>query len=263
MSIKHYFTILLAVLLLIGCGGDGVEGVVGEYQSAEAELPADDGIFDFTWSIIQQPDASILATDDLELSQDDHVISFIPDYAGNYIFEVIVSDEFGDEVSTQQFEFIITDSDESAAEDDEDLDDMEEEAEDSESDFYAEDTVEETYTPPPPPPEPVKQPVRAVSKPKPKPKPVIGADIPKDPLRYTIQVSAKRTFEEAQHSAEQFIQAGYDAYIQKAYFKETDEIWYRVRVGSFESYTTARNVAKEISGIAQSDIWVDHIRLEN
>ena len=28
---------------------------------------------------------------------------------------------------------------------------------------------------------------------------------------------------------------GYDAYIQKAHFEKTDELWYRVRVGAFNS----------------------------
>ncbi len=262
MSIKHYLTILFAVLFLIGCGDDGVEGVVGEYQSVEAELPADDGIYDFTWSITQQPDASILTANDLELSQDDRVISFIPDKPGTYIFDVIVSDEFGDEVSTQQFNFTITAGEETTTEETAQEDTIAEEEMEPEDRIVTERVPVETYTPPPLAPE--KKPVQKTYKPKPQPKkPVLGADIPKDPMRYTIQVSAKRNFEEAQQAAEQFIDAGYDAYIQKAYFKETDEIWYRVRIGSFESYTTAKNVAKELTGVAQKDIWVDYVRLEN
>jgi len=79
MSIKQYITIILSLLLLAGCGKDSNEGVVGEYQSAQAEAPGDDGIFEYTWSIVQQPDASILTADDLELSNDDQTVSFIPD----------------------------------------------------------------------------------------------------------------------------------------------------------------------------------------
>ncbi len=265
MGIKQYITIILSLLLLAGCGKDSNEGVVGEYQSAQAEAPGDDGIFEYTWSIVQQPDASILTADDLELSNDDQTVSFIPDQTGNYELSVTVADGFGDELSTQSFTFDIIESEEV-------LDD-----EDEFEDEYAEDTTTEStaatefdsvpdempaWEPPPTVAEPV--PVRKSYAQRRVPaKPVPGATIPKDPNRYTIQTSAKRTFDAAQQSAEYLMEAGFDSYIQKAYFKETDEIWYRVRVGGFESYSAAVAVATSIRNLTNGETWIDHVRLEN
>ncbi len=265
MRLKHYLAIFACILLLAGCGDDGNEGIVGEYQSARAEAPAEDGYFEYTWSIIEQPDASRLIAEDLELNEGDQAMSFIPDYPGSYEFEVVILDEFGDELSTQNFQFEIIGGEEELVDED-DAEIMEDTIEEPVEDFDTIYTppVEESYvepepekvvrTPPPPPKKPVYR--------KPAPPPP-GSTIPKDPLRYTIQVSAKRTFENAQNSAEALIESGYDAYIQKAYFKETDEIWYRVRVGSFESYSAAVAIAANISESTQYETWVDHIRLED
>ncbi len=266
MNISRFIIIIVSILLLAGCGEDINEGIVGEYQSARAEAPGEDGIFDYTWSIVQQPDASVLTADDLELSEDNQTISFIPDYPGTYEFAVIVSDEFDDEVSSQNFPFEIIESDNISDDEEdfaeEDITDSVPEAQSFEDEFYFE-------------PEPVPsyedQLIASVAKPiqqtyiapwKPA-KPVPGATIPKDPNRYTIQTSAKRTFKDAQKSAESLLEAGFDSYIQKAYFKETDEIWYRVRVGSFESYSAAVAVSANIRSKTKGDTWIDHIRLEN
>ena len=49
---------------------------------------------------------------------------------------------------------------------------------------------------------------------------------------------------------------------QKVIFKETDEIFYRVRIGSYDNinsaYATAKSVSKEL-GLAT---WVDFVRKE-
>jgi len=49
---------------------------------------------------------------------------------------------------------------------------------------------------------------------------------------------------------------------KKAYFKETDEIWYRIRVGSYDSREAATLVAKTITKKRGISTWVDHVRLE-
>jgi len=175
---------------------------------------------------------------------------------------VIVSDEFGDELSTQSFTFDIVESDE-VLDDEDEFDD--EYAEDTTAELTEFDSVPDempVWEPPPTVPEPT--PVRKSYAPRrASAKPVPGATIPKDPNRYTIQTSAKRTFDAAQQSAEYLMEAGFDSYIQKAYFKETDEIWYRVRVGGFESYSAAVAVATSIRNLTNGETWIDHVRLEN
>ncbi len=264
MHISRFFIIVVGIFLLAGCGKDINEGIVGEYQSAQVEAPGEDGVFDYLWSIVKQPDASPLTTDDLELSEDNQTISFIPDYPGTYEFAVIVRDEFGDEVSSQDFSFEIIESDE-VSDDEEDFTEMDIVDTVPEVESFSEDSEPEPFpTHDFEPVVPVVQPVQKVyTAPRKPAKPVPGATIPKDPFRYTIQTSAKRTFEDAQASAESLIEAGFDSYIQKAYFKETDEIWYRVRVGSFESYSAAVAIANDIQSVTKGETWVDFIRLEN
>ncbi len=58
------------------------------------------------------------------------------------------------------------------------------------------------------------------------------------------------------------IDAGFDAYIQKAVFKETNEIWYRVRVGSYDNRDTAVAVAESLSSTRRERAWVDFVRYE-
>ena len=63
--------------------------------------------------------------------------------------------------------------------------------------------------------------------------------IPFDKSRFTIQVASKKNLNDAEKIAANLIESGYDAYIQKAYFRDTDEVWFRVRVGSYDNRGTA------------------------
>ena len=63
--------------------------------------------------------------------------------------------------------------------------------------------------------------------------------------------------------ADKLIKSGYDAYIQKAYFKETEEIWYRVRIGSYDNYNSAQAVADVVSRDIKLSVWVDFVRVDN
>ena len=95
-----------------------------------------------------------------------------------------------------------------------------------------------------------------------KPKPTRGASIPYDENRFTIQVGSKKVLADAKKFAAKLIDAGYDAYIQKAVFKETNEVWYRIRVGSYAKRKTASAVAKSLSETQQENAWVDFVRYE-
>ena len=45
-------------------------------------------------------------------------------------------------------------------------------------------------------------------------------------------------------------------------FKETNEIWYRVRVGSYDNRDTAVAVAESLSSTRRERAWVDFVRYE-
>ena len=48
----------------------------------------------------------------------------------------------------------------------------------------------------------------------------------------------------------------------KALFVETNEIWYRIRVGSYDKKETAIAVAKSLSSNRREKAWVDYVRYE-
>ena len=66
---------------------------------------------------------------------------------------------------------------------------------------------------------------------------------------------------DAQLFSQKMISKGYDSYIQKAIFK-TDQIWYRVRVGSYDNYNSAKAAADALSGELGMKTWVDLVRKE-
>ena len=89
-----------------------------------------------------------------------------------------------------------------------------------------------------------------------------GSDIPAKKDRFTIQVISKKQLVDAQKFADKLIKSGYDAYIQKAYFKETEEVWYRVRIGSYDNYNSAQAIANVVSKDIKLSVWVDFVRLD-
>ena len=86
--------------------------------------------------------------------------------------------------------------------------------------------------------------------------------IPFDKSRFTIQVASKKNLNDAEKIAANLIESGYDAYIQKAYFRDTDEVWFRVRVGSYDNRDTALAVGKVIADAMTTEVWVDFVRFE-
>ena len=86
--------------------------------------------------------------------------------------------------------------------------------------------------------------------------------IPFDKSRFTIQVASKKNLNDAEKIAANLIESGYDAYIQKAYFRDTDEVWFRVRVGSYDNRDTALAVGKVIADAMTTEVWIDFVRFE-
>ena len=282
---KKTLSLSTLLFLFIACGGGGIEGFVGEAISITADNPDETTDVDYTWILIDQPDGSLLNSSDLTPSNDGRRMTFEPDYPGDYTVDVVVS-KYGDEISNQSFAFsIIHPSDaEDAAEESkedneewlnedlgEDLDEEYAEEEELDEDLAEEEYVEEDEDSADQ--EENNDPVPVIESPAaaPAPKPVVKAkplppkrtaSIPAKTDRYTIQVVSKKMLKDAEQYAEKLISQGYDAYIQKVIFKETDEIFYRVRIGSYDNinsaYATAKSVSKEL-GLAT---WVDFVRKE-
>lgn len=282
-------------LLLTGCEKDIPSGIIGEAIELSAIIPEDSDDLDYVWNMINQPDASIVNPSDFSYNDNRSVVTFIPDQSGIYELEVNVL-QYGDQLSVQSFVINIEEgnntppTEETAAIEDEWIETEEdqkwleeehsEELMDINNPILAEVVVQDTTvndsvlestdtielsvpikdineeveeeiimkTVPPPP--------------LPKPTILLGSTIPKMTDRFTIQLASKKMLSDAESVAAGLIDDGYDAYIQKAYFKETDEIWYRIRVGSYDSRKAATLVAKVISEKRGMSTWVDYVRFE-
>jgi cell division protein FtsN len=309
MKLRTFFIVIAGSLLLVNCGGKRGEGIIGEIIHVNGELPEETESIDLFWTINSQPDASKLSMKTLEFSKDKSKMSFTPDAAGKYVFEMEIF-QYGDELETQKFTYnvdsiepLVTSETEDEAlaeeedkdwleeeykeeleydededydyaeesEEDEDYDYAEESEDDEEQDYdYAKESmdnevkdeeIEETeiaaaeITPP------KVAPKSTAAKPAKKKSP--RYIIPFDKSRYTIQVVSKKNLKDAERTAANLIESGYDAYIQKAYFRDTDEVWFRVRVGSYDNRETALAVGKVIASAMTTDIWVDFVRFED
>ncbi len=90
-----------------------------------------------------------------------------------------------------------------------------------------------------------------------------GNLIPRAAKTYTIQVSSWPSLEEAQAASQELLNKyGIESYIQRAFFKDKDEIYYRLRIGNFPDEKNAKAYAKEIQGMTNLPVWVDYIRKE-
>ena len=77
--------------------------------------------------------------------------------------------------------------------------------------------------------------------------------------RFTIQITSKRSLIDAQNFSSKLIEKGFDVYIQKVIL-ETNEIWYRVRIGSYDNYNSASIASKALSKQLGFNTWVDFVR---
>jgi septal ring-binding cell division protein DamX len=222
---------------------------------------------------------------DLFASDDGQKMSFIPDYPGDYSVEVLVS-QYGDEIANQTFAFSIMDpnkqeeeekesedevneewlnedlekeSDVVIEDEDEEIDenDYDEEVEDDVDNDDQEDEVEEENNND----VPVAKIITSTGVQAKAIQPKKGASIAAKTDQFTIQITSKRMLSDAQLFSQKMISKGYDAYIQKTFF-DTDKVWYRVRVGSYDNYNSAKAAADVLSEELGMATWVDFVRKE-
>ena len=281
MRIILFLTILVS---FFACSGGGIEGYVGESISITADNPEEGKDVDYNWTLANQPDGSLMNSTDLFASDDGQKMSFIPDYPGDYSVEVVVS-QYGDDIANQTFAFSIIDPNkqEEEVEGEESQDEVneewlnedlekesdvvieeEEESDESDYDEEVEDDVdsddqeeeEENDND-----VPVIKIITSTSVQAKAIQPKKGASIAAKTDQFTIQITSNRILSDAQLFSQKMISKGYDAYIQKALF-DTDKIWYRVRVGSYDNYNSAKAAADVLSEELGMATWVDFVRKE-
>ena len=266
-------------LIFFSCGSSGIEGYVDEPITISAENPEEGKDVDYFWTLADLPDGSLMNSGDLISSDEGQEMVFTPDYPGDYSVEVVIS-QYGDEISNQTFAFLIMDpserdavSDEDSEEPknedwlneemDEEIDDEEENdddlyEEDEDIDDEEEDLDEDDESGNKTPVAKMTAANAVIAKASEQKK---GTSIAARTDRFTIQITSKKMLKDAQLFSQKLISKGYDAYIQKVVFK-TDEIWYRVRVGSYDNHNSAKAAADDLSGELGMATWVDFVRKE-
>ena len=289
---------ILPLLLLLSCGGSGIEGFVNEPITITATNPEEGQDVDYFWSLAEQPDGSLLNSGDLITSDDGQEMVFTPDYPGDYSIEVIIS-QYGDEISNQTFSFSIFDISEKEVTNEENNEDTEdwlnEEIEDSleqgieeidqdneilvieketqsETNTFSDDkkmsdkdaeglaamgkmAMENKNNKPVAKFDESNKVIAKLKRPKKE------ASIAARTDRFTIQITSKKLLKDAQLFSQNLIGQGYDSYIQKVVFN-AEEIWYRVRVGSYDNYNSAKIAADALSSALSMPTWVDFVRKE-
>ena len=286
------------LLLFFGCGGSGIEGYVDEPITITANNPEEGQDVDYFWSLAEQPDGSLINSGDLLASDDGQEMIFTPDYPGDYLIDVVIS-QYGDEISNQTFSFTILDISDKEISNNEDVkkdneDWLNEEIEDSleqDTENITKDSVNESQnesiqpekisnsnselmsnkdkegfakmiemakekkTDPPSEFDKSNKVVAKIKEPK------RQASIAERTDRFTIQITSKKMLKDAQLFSQDLIGQGYDSYIQKIVFN-SEEIWYRVRVGSYDNYNSAKTAADALSTEIGMPTWVDFVRKE-
>ena len=276
---KKKYIIILSLLVLTGCSEENPTANVGDHVTITADKPEESQDLDFIWEWTSVPDNSQVDNSKIMKDETNTTIEFIPDVAGLYSLEVSIF-QYNDEISTQSFSYEvvaneIVEEEKVETEAPEEVEDAVAEllVENNEPKWYESESVaaaveeasqtievpvvelEKPKAPPPPP--------ATTAKPKKKKAKLIrGSSIPYDKERFTIQVASKKELADAKKVVATLIDAGFDAYIQKAVFKETNEIWYRVRVGSYDNRDTAVAVAESLSSTRRERAWVDFVRYE-
>ena len=301
-----HILIYISTLFLSSCGNNGIEGYVNEPITISATNPEDGQDVDYYWTLFNQPDGSLLNSSDLIASDDGQEMVFTPDYPGNYLIEVVIS-QYGDEISEQTFSFSILELSEkelskSETKDEswlnEEIDDeleidTDEQVAKNEKVNNGYDEVKNNEIDPDVEIDNKKQSTevnlqnnqsnflsdenekaiaamhrRAASKNKEKYLSQSSAKIHKQKKgesiiartdRFTIQITSKKMLKDAQLFSQKLIDKGYDSYIQKVIFNKK-EIWFRVRVGSYDNYNAAKSAADALSDDLDMTTWVDFVR---
>ena len=258
-SSKLYIPFLSVLLLtLTACESySSHQGTVGNYYTIQIEKPVGVENPSYGWDILSFPDESMLTYSDLYIRQKGSEMAFKPDVPGDYEFEFIVFDDTGEAVVTNEYLFKTSSSAMAEISVGSRLAETEEVEETV--------TAKELSTPEPPAKKIISPPPTSAAKNEAKP---VKKTVPKVEAlasvegRFTIQIYSESTLREAEEKMDGLRKLGFDAYIQKAHFEKTDELWYRIRVGAFNSRIEAKKASAEINATTGLVSWVDKVRVD-
>lgn len=264
---------LLSPLYLLTCAKEKPAVHTGGPVSFVVEYSEKNENLVYKWQIIDQPDESFLSVGQFVMNDGGSKVTFIPDKPGHYKLEAQVL-QFGDELALKTFDFDAIQSSSAQSPPTNISKEPKWYIEENEKQSTENMSIEKSANAPEKEAVPMVENVKDVVKEQPsKATSTLSANklqlknrgnqIPKNEGRFTIQVTSKKSLQDAELFASALIDDGFDAYIQKAYFKETDEVWFRVRVGSYNSREMAQEVAKNINKSHQIDTWVDFVRIED
>ncbi len=252
--------ILLALMLLIwsGCqylpwGKDDAKPIfVGEPETIIVQPPEDAFDVTYRWSIIDLPDESLLVPD---FSSSSNVFTFTADVEGGFAFAVSV-ESYGEDVAEHVLRFRATE--------DTSLVPRQRVVGLAEAGIPLPTAVTPAPTPPViPQPKPALERAAPPTR-QPVAKPKARRTVAKDAVagHYTVQVSSWKTAKQAQSIRQSLVTQGYDAYIQRVWLEDRQEVWWRVRVGDFESVQAAKKMRDELLP-TYTAVWVDNVRKEH
>ena len=269
-SFRRYFPVLVGTILFFSsCEKPSSHyGTIGNYYSIQVKQPIGVENPSYAWDVLVFPDESLLTYTDLSIRRGGREMAFQPDFPGDYRFELIVFNEEGEAAVTTQYQFLILESTKTTVS----VQSSPEVAESSEPPEKKADEVLTSRPKPEPKPTPpaakVKKAVKKASKPI-KKSPSKRLAPPRSDLiqstgeRFTIQVYSEPSLREAEDRMNHLISLGFDAYIQKAYFNDNDELWYRVRVGAYDAKPDAQKAAAVINQRTGVVSWVDRVRVDH
>jgi len=247
------FCCLLLLALSTCSKKEPIPGLVGKpiHLAPVVEKAADTLNCKYRWSFTQKPDGSRMDALAFQPTSQNFNIYFIPDKPGDYKVQYIIYDAQGTEKS--KFEFLCQVEPDTGGE-----------PEIPPAQIPSAGSTPAAPTPKTELQKPSVGPAKTPLKPAPtavKPQPVRGKNIPKISGKYTIQISSWKTFASAEQAITRLQQMGLDAYIQKAFFNETKETWYRVRTGTFDSYEEASSEMTKLKvKLPKEQLWIDTVR---
>ena len=251
---KSILVILAFSLMLASCGKkEPIRGLVGNpvHLSAVIEAPEDTIGCTFRWVFTQKPPESNLDILSFQPDSRSFSIYFVPDVVGQYTVQNAIIGVDGKDKSKSDFICeIAVDSTKGEASDSAGLD----AAENAPAPVYEYGKKQKM-------PGPSLAPKKdTTQKPAQKAR-VKGTAIPKVHGKYTIQISSWKSYDAAEKELSRLSNMGLDAYIQKAIFKETQETWYRIRVGMFDSRGEATLALNDFTKrFPNEKFWIDNVR---
>ena len=248
---KQSSYLLFIILISSGCEKPKPNGFTNEPLMLTAKNPDNVKSLKYKWSISEQPDNSKINLSSLSFSEDNSSINITPDVSGHYNFRVSVS-WYGEVISIQSFPLLIEQKRETPPNISQKPSSDDEPSWSTEDKSWLEDSVKL----------PKSKSINPSSKKTQSQNPNLSKSYhpPENSNYYTIQVAAKKDKKSAEIFMKQMQEKGFNAYIQRYNKQNTDELWFRIRVGSFATKDSAKLVANKIKSSMSLNTWIDYVR---